>query len=181
MLEYDESLIVPDQRCSLADGAIDPWTKPRYESRRRILLEFARSLGADSPKPWCKLKAAHRRELLYGRKGRYVGIFPFLKDLEEKRYKQYIRVFLRQYQLAKTCGDCGGTRLNPDALAVRIAGETIAQVAARSVEHLESLLDRLIPHGSTITSVVLSSPVVHRALVPPERQEPAGARRPKSA
>ena len=134
VLEYDESLIVPDPQRSLAEGAIDPWTKPRYESRRRILLEFARSLGADSRKPWCKLKAAHRRELLYGRKGRYVGIFPFLKDLEEKRYKQYIRVFLRQYQLAKTCGDCGGTRLNPDALAVRIGGETIAQVAARSVD-----------------------------------------------
>ena len=130
VLEYDESLIVPDPQRSLAEGAIDPWTKPRYESRRRILLEFARGLGADSRKPWCKLKAAHRRELLYGRKGRYVGIFPFLKDLEEKRYKQYIRVFLRQYQLAKTCGECGGTRLNPDALAVRIAGETIAEVAA---------------------------------------------------
>ena len=90
------------------------------------------SRGASAPiptKPWHKLKAAHRRELLYGRKGRYVGIFPFLKGLEEKRYKQYIRVFLRQYQLAKTCADCGGARLNADALAVRIAGETIADVA----------------------------------------------------
>jgi excinuclease ABC subunit A len=143
VLEYDESLIVPDQRCSLADGAIDPWTKPRYESRRRILLDFARTIGADPNKPWGKLKAAHRRELLYGRKGRYVGIFPFLKDLEEKRYKQYIRVFLRQYQLAKTCAECGGTRLNPDALAVRIAGETIAEVAARPVDGIHEWLRTL--------------------------------------
>jgi excinuclease ABC subunit A len=143
VLEYDESLIVPDPRCSLADGAIDPWTKPRYESRRRILLDFARSIGADPTKPWCKLKATQRRELLYGRKGRYVGIFPFLKDLEEKRYKQYIRVFLRQYQLAKTCGECGGTRLNPDALAVRIGDETIAQVAARSVDGIHAWLTSL--------------------------------------
>src|SRR5918995_1393082 len=140
VLEYDESLIVPDPQCSLADGAIDPWTKPRYESRRRILLEFARSLGADTGKPWCRLKAAHRRELLYGRKGRYVGIFPFLKDLEEKRYKQYIRVFLRQYQLAKTCEECGGARLNPDALAVRISGEDIASVAAQPVDGIHQWL-----------------------------------------
>ena len=110
VLEYDESLIVCDPQKSLIEGAIDPWTKPRYESRRRILLDFARSLGADPHKPWSKLKAAHRRELLYGRKGRFVGIFPFLKGLEEKRYKQYIRVFLRQYQLAKTCPACGGSR-----------------------------------------------------------------------
>lgn len=67
----------------------------------------------------------------------------------------------------------------------RVTGESsyILKVAARSVRHLESLLDRLIPHGSTTTSVVLSSPVVHRALVPPraEPEEPARSRRPRSA
>ena len=67
----------------------------------------------------------------------------------------------------------------------RITGETsyILKIVARSVHHLESLLDRLIPHGSTITSVVLSSPVVHRALVPPtpEPAEPARPRRARSA
>ena len=134
VLEYDESLIICDPAKSLTDGAIDPWTKPRYESRRRILLDYARSLGADPAKPWSKLKPSHRRELLYGKKGRFVGIFPFLKGLEEKRYKQYIRVFLRQYQLAKTCIDCGGSRLNPDALSVRIGGVVIGSVAALSVD-----------------------------------------------
>ncbi|HEU4697703.1 MAG TPA: excinuclease ABC subunit UvrA [Gemmatimonadales bacterium] len=139
-LEYDESLIIPDAERSLADGAIDPWTKPRYETRRKLLLEFARKLGADPDAPWRTLKAAQRRELLHGRQGRYVGIFPFLKDLEEKRYKQYIRVFLRQYQLAKPCPDCHGTRLNPDALSVRLAGRTIAEVAAMSVDGVHAWL-----------------------------------------
>jgi excinuclease ABC subunit A len=143
VLEYDESLIVCDPQKSLAEGAIDPWTKPRYESRRRILLDFARAIGADPDKPWSKLKAAHRRELLYGRKGRFVGIFPFLKGLEEKRYKQYIRVFLRQYQLAKTCEDCGGRRLNPDALAIRIGQDTIGSVAARSLEAIHQWVRQL--------------------------------------
>ena len=143
VLEYDESLIVCDPERSLAEGAIDPWTKPRYESRRRILLEFARSIGADPQKPWSKLKAAHRRELLYGRKGRFVGIFPFLKGLEEKRYKQYIRVFLRQYQLAKTCEDCEGTRLNPDALSIRIGSDTIASVAAGSLDAIHQWLHQV--------------------------------------
>jgi excinuclease ABC subunit A len=143
VLEYDESLVVPDPSRSLAAGAIDPWTKPRYESRRRLLLEFARTLGADPSKPWNKLKAAHRRELLHGRKGRYVGIFPFLKGLEEKRYKQYIRVFLRQYQLAKTCEACAGSRLNADALAVRIGRDAIADVSCRSVDGIHRWLSEL--------------------------------------
>jgi len=134
VLEYDDSLIICDPGKSLSEGAIDPWTKPRYESRRKILLDFAKSVGADPYKPWSKLKATQRRELLYGRKGRFVGIHPFLKGLEEKRYKQYIRVFLRQYQLAKTCVECGGSRLNPDALSVRIGDTAIGVMAARSVD-----------------------------------------------
>ena len=140
VLEYDDSLIICDPEKSLAQGAIDPWTKPRYESRRRILLDFARSIGADPHKPWCKLKAAHRRELLYGRKGRFVGIYHFLKGLEEKRYKQYIRVFLRQYQLAKPCVDCGSSRLNQDALSVRVGGADIGAIACRSVDDISQWL-----------------------------------------
>ena len=117
---------------------------------RRAAGSCSSSRAVSAPIPTSrgrKLKAAQRRELLYGRKGRYVGIFPFLKGLEEKRYKQYIRVFLRQYQLAKTCADCGGTRLNPDALAVRIGGETIAEVAARSVDGIHEWLRALDAHG----------------------------------
>jgi len=143
VLEYDDSLIICDPGKSLAEGAIDPWTKPRYESRRKILLDFAKSIGADPHKPWSKLKATQRRELLYGRKGRYLGIHPFLKGLEEKRYKQYIRVFLRQYQLAKTCIECSGSRLNPDALSVRIGNDAIGSVAGRSVDAIHQWLQEL--------------------------------------
>ncbi len=143
VLEYDESLIVPDPSRSILDGAIDPWTKPRYDTRRKLLLEAARRLGADPRVPWNALKASVRRELLHGKVGRFVGIFPFLKGLEEKRYKQYIRVFLRQYQRALVCPSCEGTRLNPHALAVRIAGRTIAAVAALPVEQLHAWLGQL--------------------------------------
>jgi excinuclease ABC subunit A len=143
VLEYDESLIIPDDRRTLSTGAIDPWTKPRYETRRRLLLNTAKSLGINPDAPWSSLKPAQKKELLHGKHGRYIGIFPFLKGLEEKRYKQYIRVFLRQYQLARTCTTCGGTRLNDDALAVRMGGETIAAVAARPVEQITDWLNQL--------------------------------------
>jgi excinuclease ABC subunit A len=130
VLEYDESLIVPDSRKSLAQGALDPWTKPRYEGRRRILREAARARDIPFDTPWRDLTAAGRDFLLHGAAGRFVGMFPFLEHLETKRYKQYIRVFLRQYQLAKTCPGCGGARLKPEALAVKVGERTIAQVSA---------------------------------------------------
>src|SRR5213595_1158004 len=120
VLEYDESLIVPDPKRSLAQGALDPWTKPRYEGRRRILREVGRARGIPLDTAWRDLPERHRH---------FLGIFPFLERLEVKRYKQYIRVFLRQYQLAKTCPACGGARLKPEALAVRVGGKNIAAVA----------------------------------------------------
>jgi len=143
VLEYAESLIIPDPARSIAEGAIDPWTKPRYETRRRLLAETCRKLAVDTARPWNRLKAADRRELLHGKVGRYVGIFPFLKGLEEKRYKQYIRVFLRQYQLALTCPACHGARLNEHALAVRIGPETIGTVAALTVDELHAWITTL--------------------------------------
>jgi len=130
VLEYDEALIVPRPDRSLADGALDPWTKPRYEGRRRVLREVARAKDIPFERPWRELPDKQRHFLLHGAAGRFLGTFPFLQRLEEKRYKQYIRVFLRQYQLAKTCPACGGARLKPEALSVRVMGKTIAEVAA---------------------------------------------------
>jgi excinuclease ABC subunit A len=143
VLEYDESLIVPDPGRSLADGALDPWTKPRYEGRRRLLRETARARGLDLEARWRDLPANDRRFLLENEGGRYLGMFPFLTRLEEKRYKQYIRVFLRQYQLAKTCPACGGARLKPESLAVRVAGKTIAEAAALTAAELAQWLREL--------------------------------------
>ncbi len=136
ILEYDESLIVPDPDRTLAQGAIDPWTKPRYEGRRRLLRETARSRRIPADLPWRDLPESAREFLLHGQTGRYVGIFPFLRRLEEKRYKQYIRVFLRQYQMARTCPQCGGARLQPDALSVQVGGLTIAAAAALTAAQL---------------------------------------------
>jgi excinuclease ABC subunit A len=157
VLGYDEALIIPDPERSLREGAIDPWTKPRYERQRRLLLDAARALDVSPDVPWRTLPAAARQELLHGRRRPYVGIVPFLEALEEKRYKQYIRVFLRQYQSATTCAACGGARLHPDALAVRVAGRRISDVTALPVAELADWLDGLAlpPAEAAVAAPVL--------------------------
>jgi excinuclease ABC subunit A len=142
-LEYDESLIVPYPERSLAEGALDPWTKPRYENKRIALAEFARRERIPMDRPWRELSVEHRERLLRGRAKGYVGMIPFLTGLEGKKYKQYIRVFLRQYQLARTCGACGGGRLRPEALDVHVGGRTIAEVSAMPVGLLKPWIDAL--------------------------------------
>jgi excinuclease ABC subunit A len=143
VLEYDESLIVPDTTRSLDEGAIDPWTKPRYTSRRRLLRQAAEDQDIPWTAPWSSLTKPQRRFLLHNTKGRFKGAFPFLRALERKRYKQYIRVFLRQYQLAQPCPACDGARLRPEALAVLVEDRSLGQVgrltAAELAEWIEAL------------------------------------------
>jgi excinuclease ABC subunit A len=143
VLEYDEDLVIPDVNRSLRDGAIDPWTKPRYENKRRALAEFAKRERIPLDKPWSELSDEQREKLLRSKARGYKGILPFLVDLEEKRYKQYIRVFLRQYQSAKTCPSCGGTKLKAEALQVRVGGRNIADVSELPVGELDTWLHDL--------------------------------------
>lgn len=156
-LEYDQSLIVPDPSRSLRDGAIDPWTKPRYDNKRRTLADFARREGIPMDRPWRDLADEQRASLLNAKTRGYKGIVPFLHDLEEKKYKQYIRIFLRQYQTAQQCAVCRGTKLTPRALDVRVAGLTIADVAGMSIGVLTEWLDdlSLSPFEQQIADAIL--------------------------
>ena len=156
-LEYDEALIVPYPERTLAEGALDPWTKPRYETKRRALAEFAKANGIPLDVAWRDLAGAQREKLLRGKAKGYVGMFPFLEALEPKKYKQYIRVFLRQYQTAQTCAACRGARLKPEALHVKVAGKTIAEVQAMPVGLLRAWVDtlQLSPQETAIAAHIL--------------------------
>ena len=143
VLEYDESLVVPYTDRTLRDGAIAAFTPPRYESERRKLADFARREGIAMDVAWRDLPTKQREALLNAKTRGYVGAFPFLRSKEEKRYKQYIRVFLRQYQSAMECPTCHGTKLKPEVLQVRIAGRNIAEISELPVDGLIAWLDAL--------------------------------------
>ena len=79
MLEYDEALIVPYPTRTLRDGAIDPWTKPRYDNKRRALAEFAKTRGDFDGHAVAEAAGARSAEAAQRAKSRgYKGIFPFL-------------------------------------------------------------------------------------------------------
>ena len=143
-LEYDTALIVPHPERTLREGALDPWTKPRYENKRRALAEAAKREGIAMDRAWRDLDDAQREFLLRGKAKGFLGMIRHLESLEEKKYKQYIRVFLRQYQSAMQCPSCHGAKLQPEALNVRIGGRHIAEVSAMPVDLLNAWLDALV-------------------------------------
>jgi excinuclease ABC subunit A len=142
-LEYDLALIVPYPERPLADGAIHPWTMPRYDNKRRALADFAKREKIAMDRPWRDLPAAQQEKLLRGKTKGFLGIIKHLESLEPKKYKQYIRVFLRQYQTAQTCSACHGTKLQPDSLNVKVATRSIAEIGAMPIELLRAWLDTL--------------------------------------
>jgi len=147
-LDYALDLIIPNGGKSIAEGAVDPWTKPRYNRESANLQEFTKRQGESLYTPWDDLPEGFRDEVLYGVKRTkdakaFKGVMPFLVSRERKRYKQYIRVFLRQYQRPQTCRECGGARLRPEALNVRVEGRTIAEVSEVPLEDFAPWVDGL--------------------------------------
>ncbi len=142
-LEYDPELIICDPTRSIADGAVDPWTKPRYKKERERLRQFAMAKKVSLYSAWETLPYAFRETVLHGKKKEFVGVVPFLKSKERKKYKQYIRVFLRQYQSPKLCKGCGGARLRAEALWVKVAGRSIAEVSDLPIEELQAWVEGL--------------------------------------
>jgi excinuclease ABC subunit A len=155
-LDYDPELIVPNPVASLAEGAVDPWSKPRYRREREKLKDFAKAKKVSLYTPWQDLPVALREAVLYGAKG-FKGVVPFLVSRERKRYKQYIRVFLRQYQSPSACRECGGSRIRREALWVRVAGRTIAEVADMPLEELRPWVEaiELTPMEAQIAETLL--------------------------
>ncbi len=161
VLEYSPELIVPDPGRSLDEGALDPWSKPRYRRERSRLRQFAAASGLDATLPWEALPEDGRHVLLNGGRfaaERFRGVIPFLRSKEKKRYKAYIRVFLRQYQLPERCAGCEGYRLKPEALNVRVGGRHIAEVARRTVTEISGWLADgldLTPFQRQVASTIL--------------------------
>jgi len=137
-LQYDEDLIVPDRRLSLAKGAVDPWNKPAAKWWRKQLLEKGKKAGLDLNKSYADLLPEEKTILFKGVKG-FSGIDDFFTELEGWRYKLHVRVLLSRYRQSSTCHACGGKRLKEEVLAYKVAGLDIAELSAMPIIMLAKL------------------------------------------
>ncbi len=127
IIDLDLDLVIPDPSRTLADGAIKPWTTPSTSEERRDLLQFCRRRKIPVDVPFASL-APEQRALVTDGDERFYGIRGWFRWLERKTYKMHVRVLLSRYRSYRTCPACDGTRLKPEALDVRIAGRTVADV-----------------------------------------------------
>ena len=132
-IDFDLELVIPDKSKTLNDGAIEPWTKPKYRTLTTELKRFARQAGIPVDVPWSELEPEHQRLVIEG-EGRFFGVRGFFKHLERKKYKLHVRVFLSRYRGYSLCSTCNGDRLRMEAQQVRINGKNICDVCRMTVE-----------------------------------------------
>ena len=132
-IDFDLDLVIPDKSKTLNEGAIEPWTKPKYRPLFTELRRYARQAGIPLDVPWSELDPEHQRIVIDG-EGRFGGVRGFFNHLERKKYKLHVRVFLSRYRGYSVCSTCGGARLRPEALQVKIGGKNICEVCAMTVE-----------------------------------------------
>ena len=143
-IDFDLNLVVPDPSKSLEDGAIEPWTKPRYRVLLQEARKWAKGQGIPTNLPWRQLSAEHRRLILEGDpENKYEGVKGFFHWLERKKYKLHVRVFLSRFRGYATCPDCGGTRLRPEARAVKITGKSITDLCKLTVKEARKFFTEL--------------------------------------
>ncbi len=133
-IDLDLNLVIPNPGLSIDQGAIEPWTKPKYRPIQSDLKKFCKTEDIPLDVPWAELEESHWNLVLNG-KGRFLGVRGFFHYLERKKYKMHIRVFLSRYRGYATCSMCNGTRLKPEARQVKVGGADICQVCAMTVEN----------------------------------------------
>ena len=141
-IDFDLNLVIPNKGFTLAEGAIEPWTKPKYKPLATEMRRFARAAGIPHDVPWQDLTAEQRDYVITG-DGKFWGVRGFFEHLERKKYKLHVRVFLSRYRGYSVCSDCAGLRLRREARQVKIGGKDICQVSAMTVEEATSFFSQL--------------------------------------
>jgi excinuclease ABC subunit A len=159
-VDFDLNLVIPDKGLTLAEGAIDPWNRPKYRPWYTELKKQAGELGVPLDVPWRELPEQARETVLRG-KGGFAGVFGFFAQMEKKKYKLHVRVMLSKYRGYAECPDCKGQRLRAEARSVRLPGpgggknicQTTAMTIAQAKEFFFAL--KLTPMQEEIAGPIL--------------------------
>ena len=163
---FDPALVVPDERVSLADGAVAPWAGAQTPYYDQTLQSLARHFKVTTRTPWEDLPKRVRDAILFGSGEEpvaftykdgvraYTVTKPFegvIRNLQRRHQETdsvWVREELARYQAEKPCAVCRGARLKPEALAVRVGGKNIAEASDLSIR---AALEWFQGAGGTLT------------------------------
>jgi excinuclease ABC subunit A len=151
-LKVDAGLVVPDKDLDLLNGAIAPWAKSTSPYQTQTLQALSAHYRFDLKKPWNKLPEDIHQMILFGTgeeeinfvyddgmrryevKKTFEGVIPNLERRYRETDSQWVRDEIAKFQAAAPCPACGGKRLKPEALAVKIDSLDISDASVFSIK-----------------------------------------------
>ncbi|WP_370233061.1 excinuclease ABC subunit UvrA [Hyphomonas sp.] len=151
-LKVDVGLVVPDKDLDLLNGAIAPWAKSTSPYQTQTLQALSAHYRFDLKKPWNKLPEDIHQMILFGTgeeevnfvyddgmrryevKKTFEGVIPNLERRYRETDSQWVRDEIAKFQAAAPCPACGGKRLKPEALAVKINSLDISDTSVFSIK-----------------------------------------------
>ena len=169
--EVDPELVVPDESLTISEGAIAPWKTATERGEGwtyRIIEAMSKACKVNLDVPWKKLPKTKRNQVLYGLGGkrvrvtwgtegtgshgswevRFEGVIPNLTRRYQQTTSEVAREHYRKYFSQGPCESCGAKRLREESLAVKVAGLSIADVTALTVERAQAHFTALTLDGS---------------------------------
>ena len=154
ILEFDPELIVPDKSLSLENGAISAWRKGGKRMNilyNRLVKRFCRDLEISKSMPYCDIPKEALRVLMFGTDGRdtqklgiaFEGVIPNLSRRWKTTSSEFVKARLHGYLSEQACRACEGNRLRTEAIAVTVAGKSIADLTRMSIEEAERFFREL--------------------------------------
>ena len=141
-MTIDPDLVVPDKSRSIREGAVAPW---RHGGMRIILYyrwllrDLAREIGISLDTPFGQLSRRVQELILYGSRGQrdeyeFEGVIPNLERRFRETESEFVKEEIGKYLSVQPCLKCRGARLRPESLAVTVAGRSIIETTAMTVE-----------------------------------------------
>ena len=174
-MDFNPALVVPDETLTLDGGALAPMGKLKGDWGRSQLEALGRHVGFALDVPWKKLPARARDAVLNGIEGEisvkmdfakvegeyrtaWEGVIPWLRRRYKGTSSESVRTWVETFMTIEPCSSCHGSRLRPEALAVRAGGHTIAEVCGWSVARGLFELNALKLEGNAAT---IGAPILH--------------------
>ncbi|KKU27304.1 MAG: UvrABC system protein A [Candidatus Magasanikbacteria bacterium GW2011_GWA2_46_17] len=154
--EVDPELVLPNKRLTLAEGAIQPWTRITGNQTwyQKTLAVVAERHHFSLDTPVMELPDRITSLLLYGngddtydvdgKKTTFSGVIPNLMQRYSETTSEYVQKEIESYMREKICSVCEGKRLRRESLAVKVSGLTISEISSMSIEEIREVFDKLI-------------------------------------
>ena len=152
--QFDESLIVIDEKISVYDGAIVPWSRSSNPYYRQTIEALSKHYNFNPNAPWNELDEKIKKILLYGNEGEQINfrfddggrVYNTKKSFEgaicnlRRRFDETVEPWLleefKRYRSERPCSKCSGYRLREEALCVKVAKLNIGECCNKSIKQL---------------------------------------------